>query len=122
MTDRWLQPVGWIESEAIKKGIGQVNKLRVVTKGHQATAYINDKQVTTFNGQPPPGGGCIGVSGGSPENAQNTWQFTNLQVMDLQAPSVEPSPLAVQPQPPAAQPSPAASEARTGPFRRLSNP
>ncbi len=105
VTDRWLQPVDWIESEAIKKGIGQVNKLRVVTKGHQATAYINDQRVATFNGQPPQGGGCIGVSGGSPENAQNTWQFTNLQVMDLQAPSVEPSPLAVQPQPPAAQPS-----------------
>jgi glucose/mannose transport system substrate-binding protein len=110
VTDRWLQPVDWIESEAIKKGIGQVNKLRVVTKGHQATAYINDQRVATFNGQPPQGGGCIGVSGGSPENAQNTWQFTNLQVMDLQAPSVEPSPLAVQLQPPAAQPSsPAAS-------------
>ena len=110
VTDRWLQPVGWIESEAIKKGIGQVNKLRVVTKSHQATAYINDQRVATFNGQPPQGGGCVGVSGGSPENAQNTWQFTNLQVRDLQAPSVEPSPLAVQPQTPAAQPSPSASE------------
>jgi glucose/mannose transport system substrate-binding protein len=113
VTDRWLQPVGWIESEAIKKGIGQVNKLRVVTKSHEATAYINDQRVATFNGQPPQGGGCIGVSGGSPENAQNTWQFTNLQVMDLQAPSVEPSPLAVQPQTPAAQPaSPSASESQ----------
>jgi len=80
VTDRWLQPVGWIENEAINKGIGQVNKLRVVTKGHLATAYINDKQVTAFNGQPPEGGGCVGVSGGSPENAQNTWQFANLRV------------------------------------------
>ncbi len=117
VTDRWLQPVGWIENEAINKGIGQVNKLRVVTKGHQATAYINDKQVTTFNGQPPQGGGCVGVSGGSPENAQNTWQFTNLQVFALQPSAVEPSPLAVQPQPqlPAAQPSPAAAEAHRAP-------
>src|SRR5260370_28233073 len=53
VTDRWLQPVGWTENEAINKGIGQVNKLRVVTKGRQATAYINDKQVPTFNAQPP---------------------------------------------------------------------
>ena len=111
VTDRWLQPVGWIENEAINKGIGQVNKLRVVTKGHQATAYINDKQVATFNGQPPQGGGCVGVSGGSPENAQNTWQFANLQVTCPRSrPPCEPSPLAVQPQPllslvPAAQPS-----------------
>src|SRR5580693_1926774 len=92
---RWLQPVGWIENEAINKGIGQVNRLRVVTKGHQATAYINDKQVATFNGQPPHGGGCIGVSGGSPENAQNIWQFANLQVIALQSPAGAPSPLAV---------------------------
>jgi glucose/mannose transport system substrate-binding protein len=111
VTDRWLQPVGWIENEAINKGIGQANKLRVVTQGHQATAYINDKQVTTFNGQPPQGGGCIGVSGGSPENAQNTWQFTNLQVVALQPPAVEPSPPAVQSQP-AAQPSPAAVQSQ----------
>ena len=115
VTDRWLQPVGWIKNEAIHKGIGQVNKLRVVTKGHQATAYINDKQVTTFNGQPPQGGSCIGVSGGSPENAQNTWQFTNLQVVAVQSPAVEPSPLAVQPQPPAAQPPAAVAEAQPAP-------
>jgi glucose/mannose transport system substrate-binding protein len=83
VTDRWLQPVGWIENAAVCKGIGQLNKLRVVTKGRQATAYINDQQVTTFEGQPPPGGGCVGVSGGSLESAQNTWQFTNLQVLAL---------------------------------------
>jgi glucose/mannose transport system substrate-binding protein len=115
VTDRWLQPVGWTENEAINKGIGQVNKLRVVTKGHQATAYINDKHVTTFNGQPPQGGGCVGVSGGSPENAQNTWQFMNLQVVALRSPAVESSPLAIQPQPPAAQPSPAVAEAPRAP-------
>jgi len=115
VTDRWLQPVGWTENEAINKGIGQVNKLRVVTKGPQATAYINDKQVTTFNGQPPKGGGCVGVSGGSAENAQNTWQFTNLQVIALHPPAGEPSRLALQPQPHAAEPSPAAAEAQRVP-------
>ncbi|HEY6840400.1 MAG TPA: hypothetical protein VI114_04230, partial [Chthoniobacterales bacterium] len=109
VTDRWLQPVGWIENAAIKKGIGQVNKLRVVTRGHQATAYINDQQVATFNGQPPVGGGCIGVSGGSPENAQNTWQFTNLQVMTLEPPGADSSSLAVQAPSPAVQPSPASA-------------
>jgi glucose/mannose transport system substrate-binding protein len=92
VTDRWLQPVGWTENEAINKGIGQVNTLRVVTKGHQAVAYINDKQVSTFNGQPPQGGGCIGVSGGSPENAQNTWQFGNLRVITAPLTSAQPSP------------------------------
>jgi glucose/mannose transport system substrate-binding protein len=110
VSDRWLQPVGWIQNEAINKGTGQVNKLRVVTKGHQATAYINDKQVTTFNGQPPQGGGCIGVSGGSPENTQNTWQFTNLQVIALDGlAAAQPSPAAAEAQRAPAQPQPPAN-------------
>jgi hypothetical protein len=83
VTDRWLTPVVWTKCEAMNKGIGQVNKLRVVTQGHQATAYINEKQVATFNGQPPHGGSCIGLSGGSGNSLQNTWQFTNIQVVAI---------------------------------------
>jgi glucose/mannose transport system substrate-binding protein len=85
VTDRWLSPVGWTESEAINKGIGQSNKLRVTTKGRQATAYINDKEVVAINGQPPQGGGCVGVSGGSAQDSQNTWQFANLRVIAASA-------------------------------------
>ncbi len=81
VTDRWLSPVGWTKSEAMNTGLGQVNKLRVVTKGRQATAYINDKEVVTINGQPPQGGGCVGISGGSAQDSQNTWQFANLRVI-----------------------------------------
>jgi len=57
--------------------------LRVVTKGRQATAYINDKEVATFSGQPPPGGGCIGLYGQSGKS-QNIWQFSNLKVTSPQ--------------------------------------
>src|ERR1700693_92806 len=81
VTDRWLTPVGWTESDAVKKGVGQANKLRVVTKGRQATAFINDQQVVTINGQPPQGGGCVGVFGGSAQELQNTWQFASLRVI-----------------------------------------
>src|SRR6266446_2640445 len=81
VTDRWLSPVGWTKSEAVKKGVGQANKLRVVTKGRQATAFINDQQVVTINGQPPQGGGCVGVSGGSAQELQNIWQFASLRVI-----------------------------------------
>ena len=125
VTDRWLQPVGWLENGAINKGIGQVNKLRVVTKGRQATAYINDKQVTTFDGQPPQGGGCIGVSGGSPENAQNTWQFANLRVTAAPLTTAQPSSAAAQPSSPAAQSSSAAAQPSSpllNPRRPLLNP
>jgi glucose/mannose transport system substrate-binding protein len=81
VTDRWLTPVGWTETGAINKGVGQVNKLRVVTKGRQATAFINDQQVITINGQPPQGGGCVGISGGSAQDLQNIWQFASLRVI-----------------------------------------
>src|SRR3984893_7245676 len=92
VTDRWLTPVGWTENDAVNKGIGQVNKLRVVTKGRQATAFINDQQVVTINGQPPQGGGCVGVSGGSAQDLQNTWQFANLRVIAAAVASASPSP------------------------------
>jgi glucose/mannose transport system substrate-binding protein len=83
--DRWLTPVGWTDSPAINKGIGQSNKLRVLTKGRQAIAYINDKEVITINGQPPQGGGCVGISGGSAQDSQNTWEFASLRVISTAA-------------------------------------
>ncbi len=92
VTDRWLSPVGWTKSEAINDGVGQVNKLRVVTKGRQATAYINDKEVVTINGQPPQGGGCVGISGGSAQDSQNTWQFANLRVIATVQTAASPTP------------------------------
>jgi glucose/mannose transport system substrate-binding protein len=81
--DRWLNPVGWTQSDSINKGIGQTNKLRVVTKGRQATAYINDKEAITISGQPPQGGGCVGISGGSAQDSQNTWEFASLRVIAI---------------------------------------
>jgi glucose/mannose transport system substrate-binding protein len=81
--DRWLNPVGWTQSDSINKGIGQTNKLRVVTNGRQATAYINDKEVITISGQPPQGGGCVGISGGSAQDSQNTWEFASLRVIAI---------------------------------------
>src|SRR5215469_14104804 len=83
--DRWLNPVGWTQSDSINKGVGQTNKLRVVTKGRQATAYINDKEAITINGQPPQGGGCVGISGGSAQDSQNTWEFATLRVISTTA-------------------------------------
>ena len=83
VVDRWLNPVGWTQSNAINKGVGQTNKLRVVTKGRQASAYINDQEVVTINGQPPQGGGCVGISGGSAQEAQNTWEFASLRVIAI---------------------------------------
>src|SRR5271156_203996 len=94
VTDRWLTPVGWTENGAVNKGVGQANKLRVVTKGRQATAFINDQQVITINGQPPQGGGCVGISGGSAQDLQNTWQFASLRVIPTAATAASSPPIA----------------------------
>jgi hypothetical protein len=77
---RTLTPVDWRENAAIKKGIGEWNQLRVVTKGNQATAYINDTEVITFKGQPPQGGGFVGVRGSSTDKAPIVWEFSDLKV------------------------------------------
>jgi hypothetical protein len=82
VNQRSLSPVPWRESASIKKGLGQTNELRVVTKGAQATVFINDTQVVSFNGQPPQGGGFIGMIAFSPEKAtnKNVWEFSDLKV------------------------------------------
>ena len=90
VTGQWLTPVNWTENEAINKGVGQVNRLRVATKGGAATAYVNEKQIVTIKGQPPQGGSRVGISGGSTKNSQNTWQFANLRVVATLPSTVSP--------------------------------
>jgi glucose/mannose transport system substrate-binding protein len=98
--DRWLKPVDWKESEAINKGIGQVNKLRVITASGQVTAYINDLQIVTLNGQAPRGGGCIGIWGTSTAGSQTIWQFANLRVIATSKAAPSPPPIpSTSPQP-----------------------
>src|ERR1700756_3066993 len=75
--------VDWRESPGVKKGIGQINQLRIVAKGNQATAYINDTEVATFNGEPPQGGSFIGVKGSSAEKSQIVWEFSNLKITNV---------------------------------------
>src|SRR4029077_3298352 len=89
--NQWLAPVNWTENEAIKKGSEQINRLRIVTTGGEATAYINDKQVATIKGQPPQSGCRIGLSGGSAKNSHNTWQFANLKVIATVSPTTAPA-------------------------------
>ncbi len=79
---RYLTPVPWQQSDAIKKGEGVDNVLRVVTKGNQATVYINGRQVGVLSGQPPAGGSQIGIGASSPDTAQNVVAFSNLTVTE----------------------------------------
>lgn len=80
VANRYLLPVAWRESDAIKKGDGVENQVKVVTKGKQATIFINGKEIISFNGQPPEGGTLIGLKAASGPDGTNTVAFANLQV------------------------------------------
>ncbi|MFZ0658536.1 MAG: hypothetical protein WAM05_07440 [Candidatus Binataceae bacterium] len=80
VADRWITVMPWTPNAAIKKGVNQSNQLRVVTKGTQATVYINGTQLTTFSGQPPAGGGEIGLAGAAGTKTLPVWQFTALKI------------------------------------------
>ena len=97
--NRWVNgnrsaTVDWRENAAVKKGVGQINQLRVVTKGNQATVYINDMEAVTFKGQPPDGGGFIGVKGNSAEKSQIVWEFSDLKITKPEAPIPTAAPVA----------------------------
>ncbi len=78
---RWLLPVAWHEEGALKKGEGADNQVKVVTKGNQATIFINGKVVVSFAGQPPEGGSLIGFRVSSGPQGQNSAAFSNFQVV-----------------------------------------
>ncbi len=80
LANRWITVVPWTQNAAFKKGLNQANQIRVVTKGNQATLYANGTQVTAFSGQPPAGGGEIGLSGASGAKTQSVWQFSDLKI------------------------------------------
>jgi hypothetical protein len=77
---RLLFPVTWRDSDLVKKGLDTDTTIRVVTKGNTGTVYLNGKQAITFKGQPPDGGGFIGVVGSSSGKSPYAWEFSNLAV------------------------------------------
>jgi hypothetical protein len=81
VANRYLLPVAWRESDAIKKGEGAENQVKVVTKGNQGSVFINGKEVIAFNGQPPEGGSLIGFKAASGPEGANTVAFGDLKVI-----------------------------------------
>ena len=79
--NRWLTVIEWKPNDAIKKGLGQANELRIVTKGHTATLYVNGVQLANFKGQPPEGGGAVGLMADSYSTRPTRIEFAKLKVM-----------------------------------------
>jgi hypothetical protein len=80
LNNNYYKVVDWTASATIKKGLNQVNSLSVVTKGSQATFFVNGTQVATINGQPPQGGGEIGLVADSGPGSRAVFQFANLKI------------------------------------------
>jgi hypothetical protein len=80
LNNNYFKVVDWTANAAIKKGLNQTNNLSVVTKGNQATLFVNGTQVATINGQPPQGGGEIGLVADSGPASRAVFQFANLKV------------------------------------------
>ena len=81
VADRYLLPVSWRESDAIKKGEGAENQLKVVTTGDKATVFINGKEVISLSGQPPQGGTLTGFKVASGPEGSNSVAFSNLKLV-----------------------------------------
>ncbi len=74
-------PVPWHESEAVAKGEGRVNHVKLVTKGNEATVFINDEKVASFTGFPPQDGSLIGFRVVSGDDGANSVAFSDLKVV-----------------------------------------
>jgi hypothetical protein len=78
---KWLTPINWTSSSAIKQGTNQWNELDVQMKGNQAILFINGTQVAQFNGTAPDGGGLIGVDTSGAPNGVTTIRFRNFKMV-----------------------------------------
>lgn len=78
---KWLTPVNWTNSSAIKQGTNQWNELDVQMKGNQAILFINGTQVGQFNGTAPDGGGLIGIDTSGASQGTTTIRFRNFKVV-----------------------------------------
>jgi hypothetical protein len=78
--NKWLSPVDWTLTEGVVKPGEELNSLRVMAQGNVASVFVNGQMVAQFRGQPPEGGGLIGVYGAAPDGSAATYDFMNLKV------------------------------------------
>ena len=85
---KWVDVIPWRQDTNIKRDAGSNNLLDVETRGDAITLMINGAKFATVKGQPPAGGGQIGMRAQSEKDQVDTWKFSVLKVTDLNA--VEP--------------------------------
>lgn len=88
----WLFPIPAKEFAAVKRGPGEVNELRIAVDGPRTSVYINDQKFGTFLGDPPEGGGQVGVYGESQDKARGVWIFSDFGISKMRVSSNPPLP------------------------------
>lgn len=76
----WLEQVEWQDVEGVRTGDDSINELRVVTRGNQATLYVNEEELAAFTGVAPNDGQQIGIFATSPQSGAARYAFDNLKV------------------------------------------
>ena len=68
---------------AIKQGVGAVNELRVVTKGPNATFYVNDQKFDVISDKTVPGSSQVGMVVEAPKNGHAAFAFDDTVVHEV---------------------------------------
>ena len=77
---KWSTPVAFHPVDAVKKGSGTKNMLRVSTSGDSIIAYINGQKFASVRAQAPEGGGEVGFWAQSEKSSRDSWKFLDLVV------------------------------------------
>ena len=70
------------KNEQIKSRTNAVNEVRVVLVDNFGALFINNVKVQEFRGQPPKGGGAVGLRVQSEATVSDEWRFLDIAVMD----------------------------------------
>lgn len=79
---RWIV-ISRGNTDAIKKGVGDVNEVEIRLSGNTGTCYVNGTKVVTFS-QPQLGGRYFGIYGQSEDERANIWEFRDFKILKLQ--------------------------------------
>ena len=84
---RWAQVLPRTKNAAIHTGVEAVNRIKVAFDGNAATLTVNDAEVAKLSrGQPPAGGGAVGLYAESETGLENEWRFLRVAVMEDERP------------------------------------
>jgi hypothetical protein len=73
----------WTQTDALKHGPSQPNKVRVSVRDQTVAVQINDKDVARFRAQPPDQPSFIGLLAVSATAKADTWNFSDLKVTNV---------------------------------------